>query len=563
MNSRLNFAAVLALGLNLAAPGIAGADDSDPPARVARLDLVEGSAALQPAGSSAWLEDLVNRPLSSGDKLMCDSGSRAELHVGSTAIRIGEETALQIVNIGDQIIQLGLSSGTMILRVRRLGTNETIEVDTPNVAVTVLAPGDYRIDVDASAEVVDVAVVSGYAEVTGQTQDFTLNSQQQGEFSGGETLAVNFGDLAPAAALAEWSASRDATEDDLLSSNYVSPEATGYQDLDENGTWQEAPDYGMVWQPQVSIAWVPYQVGRWEWIRPWGWTWIDAAAWGYAPFHYGRWVYVNSAWCWAPGNPGLPQVYAPALVAWLGGPGIAWVALADKEPYQPPYHASAPYIRRLNAASGSASAPGAAAPGRAPHFVNQAIPGAVSAVALETFASGRPLNSSLLHLDAHDTSGLPGSPAAAPPAPAQSALRGPNPMRAALARSSAALFAHALVARTGARRTAMSGPSPPPINLVPAQAVALHARREAGFVAGRSAPSTPAGGSVSESPAGAAARGERSGNAGQSENRSKARVPVAAPAAAQNSGAEPVAQKSAPKAAAAPKDPRKAKPEPR
>lgn len=272
MNSRLNFAAVLALGLNLAAPGIAGADDSDPPARVARLDLVEGSAALQPAGSSAWLEDLVNRPLSSGDKLMCDSGSRAELHVGSTAIRIGEETALQIVNIGDQIIQLGLSSGTMILRVRRLGTNETIEVDTPNVAVTVLAPGDYRIDVDASAEVVDVAVVSGYAEVTGQTQDFTLNSQQQGEFSGGETLAVNFGDLAPAAALAEWSASRDATEDDLLSSNYVSPEATGYQDLDENGTWQEAPDYGMVWQPQVSIAWVPYQVGRWEWIRPWGWT---------------------------------------------------------------------------------------------------------------------------------------------------------------------------------------------------------------------------------------------------------------------------------------------------
>ncbi len=240
----------MALALTLAASAIACAEDWDPPARVARLDFVEGSAALQPAGSAGWLEDVLNRPLGNGDKFMCDSGSRAEMHVGSTALRVGDETALQILNIGDRIIQVGLSSGSLSLRVRNLADGDTVEVDTPSLAVTVLAPGEYRIDVNAAGELVDVAVVSGYAQVTGQTQDFTLNARQQGEFSGSETLAVNFGDLAPADALDEWAESRDAREDNLLSANYVSPEMTGYEDLDDSGTWQELPEYGMVWQPQ-------------------------------------------------------------------------------------------------------------------------------------------------------------------------------------------------------------------------------------------------------------------------------------------------------------------------
>jgi len=77
-----------------------------------------------------------------------------------------------------------------------------------------------------------------------------------------------------------------------------------------------------------------------------GWTWVDTAPWGWAPYHHGRWVFVNGFWEWAPG-PVLPRpVYAPALVAFLGGPGVhvgigpggpivGWVALGWGEPCVP------------------------------------------------------------------------------------------------------------------------------------------------------------------------------------------------------------------------------------
>jgi hypothetical protein len=551
LNSCRIFIPIVALGLNFATATIVAADDLDPPTRVARLNLLEGTAALQPAGAATWFDDVLNRPLTSGDKLMFDGGSRAELHIGSTAIRVGERTALQIVNVGDHVVQLGLSSGALNIRVRYLAPNETVEVDTPSVAVTVLAPGEYRIDVNGGADIVDVGVIAGYAEVTGQTQDFTLNAQQQGEFSGAATLDVNFGDLASGDALDEWAAARDAHEDALLSANYVSPEVTGYEDLDDNGTWQEVPDYGPVWQPQVRVGWVPYQVGRWVWIAPWGWTWIDAAAWGFAPFHYGRWVYVNSAWCWAPGNPSLPQVYAPALVAWLGGPSLAWVALAFKEEFQPSYHASAAYVRRLNANT----IPGGS-PNTDQRLANQAIPGAISAVSQAAFSSGRPIGPNLVHLDARNAA-VRVAAAALPPAPMLPAVHASAAVGPAMGRSSAALFARSLVARTNARRPAVIGGSPSAPNLMPAQAVPLRAHREPGPPPGAPAQNgAPAQHGAAEQ-TGAAAQFRQGERAVQPESRSREHVPVAEP----NPVAPAVEPKSSAKSGSTPKDNKPQKPE--
>jgi hypothetical protein len=77
-----------------------------------------------------------------------------------------------------------------------------------------------------------------------------------------------------------------------------------------------------------------------------GWTWVDTAPWGWAPYHHGRWVYVDGFWAWAPGPVVVRPVYAPALVAFLGGPGarlsvgiggpiVGWVALGWGEPLVP------------------------------------------------------------------------------------------------------------------------------------------------------------------------------------------------------------------------------------
>ena len=107
-----------AAGLLLSLTSRSGADDADPPERVAVADLIEGSAAAQFAGAGDWTADLANRPLTSGDKVWVDANSRAELHLGSMAIRLGANTGLQFLNVADSVAQLRLSAGSMNVRLR-------------------------------------------------------------------------------------------------------------------------------------------------------------------------------------------------------------------------------------------------------------------------------------------------------------------------------------------------------------------------------------------------------------------------------------------------------------
>src|SRR5207237_4356465 len=73
----------------------------------------------------------------------------------------------------------------------------------------------------------------------------------------------------------------------------------------------------------------------------------------------GRWVYWGSSWAWAPGPVYVRPYYAPALVAWFGGPswgvsvgfgggGYGWCPLGFGEPYVPWYHVSRGYFNRVN-----------------------------------------------------------------------------------------------------------------------------------------------------------------------------------------------------------------------
>jgi hypothetical protein len=396
---------VLALVLVLLTPLVSVANEGDPPGRVARVNLLEGSGAVQGAGAGAWFTDLLNRPLTIGDKLMIDSASRAELHVGSTAIRLAAQTSVEFLELGDRGERLGLSSGSVNLRVRVLGRDETVEIDTPSVAVRVLSPGEYRIDVDSAKQLVTVGVIDGAAEVTGRTQDYRLEAQQQGSFAGDLDLTVSFADLSAADSFDTWATLRDAHDDPLYAADRAPPEATGYEDLNEDyGTWQETVDFGPVWIPQVPAGWMPYQVGRWLWVDPWGWTWQDAAPWGFAPFHYGRWIAVGSTWAWSPGDLAVRPIYAPALVAWIDAHGsVAWVPLGAGEVYRPPYRASTAYAEALNAAATRNRAGGSVS--------NWKVPGAVAMQTARGFAAGRPITRRVAY---PDTRGL--KPASAPAA---------------------------------------------------------------------------------------------------------------------------------------------------
>src|SRR2546429_3798274 len=139
---------ILLAGIVLLGATAAAQDEGDPPGRVARTNFSQGSVSFQPGGEGDWVSAVPNRPLTTGDNLWTDRNSRAELHVGSTSVRMGPETSLTFLQLDDRTAQFRLSDGSMILRVRHLDDDDLIEVDTPNAAFSVLKNGEYRIDVD-------------------------------------------------------------------------------------------------------------------------------------------------------------------------------------------------------------------------------------------------------------------------------------------------------------------------------------------------------------------------------------------------------------------------------
>src|SRR6266478_7975335 len=140
-------------------------NDQEPPTRVARLNYSSGAVSFQPGGEGDWVTAVANRPLTTGDNLWADQNSRAELHIGSSAIRMNSETSLTFLDLNDQTTQLRLSLGTLLLRVRHLDDGDLFEVDTPNLAFTVQSVGEYRIDVNSDGNQT-IAAASGLAAAT-------------------------------------------------------------------------------------------------------------------------------------------------------------------------------------------------------------------------------------------------------------------------------------------------------------------------------------------------------------------------------------------------------------
>ncbi|AOZ10247.1 hypothetical protein BKK80_32060 [Cupriavidus malaysiensis] len=391
---------MLATALLLAAHAPARAQQADPPARVATVTERSGGLSLAPAGSDAWVQASPNRPISTGDSLWVDPAGRTELHIGSTALRLGGGTAIGVLNLDDTMTQVRLTQGTLQLRVRALPAGQSVEIDTPNLALVPAEPGDYRLDVAADGSTTMVTVRRGRAELYGDTRSLALAAGERIRLGGTDLADAGPVPYGPEDDFDRWTLARDAREDASRSARYVSPEMPGYQELDAYGAWEQDQGYGAVWYPNVVAAdWVPYSSGNWVWIAPWGWTWVDSEPWGFAPFHYGRWAFIGHRWGWVPGPRVSHPCYAPALVAFVGaaaaaGPGVAWYPLGPAEPYRPVYRASPAYVARVNVnvnvnvAGGGGRPFGAPAPGAVP---NRLVPGAISVMSAAAFVQGRPV----------------------------------------------------------------------------------------------------------------------------------------------------------------------------
>jgi hypothetical protein len=482
---------LLALVLFLALPGISAGDD-DPPGRVARLNLIQGSISFQPAGTQDWVEANPNRPLTTGDQLWADQDSRGELHIGSTAIRISDHTGLSFLNLNDNVVQIQVAQGSADFRIVHKYDNETYEIDTANLAFTILRPGEYRVDVNQDGTQSIVTVRSGTSEVTAGGQAYNLDAGQQYTFSGTDQVNYDAESLPDPDGFDSWCLERDHREDNSASARYISRDVIGYDDLDSYGTWRTDPTYGPVWVPAgVAAGWAPYHTGHWAYVAPWGWTWVDDAPWGFAPFHYGRWAYVGGGWAWVPGpvavvgvgGPrvgvavgwGVRPVYAPALVGFVGGGGfsatiaigggigVAWVPLGPRDVWVPGYHCSPAYMTNVNVTSSTVvnrtevtniynttvinnTTTVNNVTVNKIVYSNQSAPGAVTAVPQKSFQSGQPVAAAAVKVTPEQISN-PKVVAAKPVEPTPQAVVGAARPAPVSARPPASVASHPVVTK--------------------------------------------------------------------------------------------------------------------
>ena len=382
---------------------------NDPPTRVARLGYMEGSVSFLPAGEADWVGAVDNRPMTTGDKLWADKDSRAELQLGSAVIRMSADTGVSFLNLDDHTVQLQLSSGAINVRVRRLSKNDIFEIDTPNLAFSIYQPGGYRVEASEDGTNTIVSIRAGDGEATGNGQTYSLQAGQRVTFSGTNQLNADVEQLAAPDQFDTWADSRDRRYDDSRSAQYLSRDVVGYEDLDDNGSWRDDPNYGHVWVPnQTPSGWAPYHEGHWDWIDPWGYTWVDDSSWGYAPFHYGRWVFVGNQWGWVPGPPAQSPVYAPALVVFVGGGGVfggnvGWFPLGPREVFIPSYPVSAGYMNQVNVSNTTVNTTTVTNVYKTTvinnkttnitniTYVNRNVPNAVTVVPQNAFASAQPV----------------------------------------------------------------------------------------------------------------------------------------------------------------------------
>lgn len=402
------------------------APDNDPSGRVARLNYLQGSVSFQPADEPDWVNAIVNRPVTTGDRLWSDRGSRAEMHLGSSTIRLDGQTGMSFFNLDDRTTQIELSSGALNIRVLRLDRDEIFEVDTPNQAFSILRPGQYRIEASEDGNSTYVTVRTGLGEVTGGGRIYNVGAGSSGNFRGSDTLRASIYRADDYDEFDTWCQTRDRRDDQSQSARYVSPELVGYQDLDDYGTWRVDATYGNVWMPRVAAGWAPYHDGHWVWISPWGWTWVDDAPWGYAPFHYGRWVYTSYRWGWIPGPIAVRPVYAPALVAFIGGPrfsisvsiggggggNVGWFPLGPREVYVPTYPTTRTYVDRVNVSNTTVNNVTITnvynnTSNTKIQYSNRNVKGGVTAVSQSTFVNAQPVGRSVVVVNQQEIASAP------------------------------------------------------------------------------------------------------------------------------------------------------------
>jgi hypothetical protein len=301
---------------------------------VGRISMTHGEVSTQRGDSGTWSAAILNQPVVNGDKVSTGAGGRAEVQLDyANILRLGSNAQATIANFTHKYIQIQVGQGLANYSV--FGESEAEpEIDTPNVAVhPAHKDGIFRVEVRPDGDSI-VIVRKGEAEISTPQG---IGSVKQGEMA---TVRGSGADAKYKISAAperddwdRWNIDRDRMIHEAAAWKHTNKYYVGAEDLDANGTWEDAPDYGQVWVPNEPDGWAPYRDGDWVWEPYYGWTWVGFEPWGWAPYHYGRWMWYGNSWAWWPGpvwGGGFYRPFwAPAYVSFFGfgggwGFGFGW-----------------------------------------------------------------------------------------------------------------------------------------------------------------------------------------------------------------------------------------------
>ena len=225
---------------------------------VARISLIHGDVSTQRGDSGDWSAAQLNAPVMGGDRVSTGDKARAELQLDyANILRLSEHTQANITTLTRSQIQIQLGHGMANYSVLR-NSDAAAEIDTPNVAIrTERRDASFRILVTADDHT-EVLVRSGEVEITTPQGGTRVGANQFITIRGtGDQTQYRIGEAPARDDWDQWNTDRDRMIGNSASRKHTNDYYVGSQDLDNNGTWQDVPDYGQAWFPNEGPDWAP------------------------------------------------------------------------------------------------------------------------------------------------------------------------------------------------------------------------------------------------------------------------------------------------------------------
>lgn len=279
-----------------------------------------------------WAHASLNTLVLVGDSIWVDEDNTSELELASGAyLRMAHEANIEVLELGTTIRVRGITGSFYLHRLSESSGELLFETPAANVAIPPNAL--VRVDIEPNGGTT-VYVLDGGATIT-------IGADHQQSLGSGLQVYIEPGHLSSETQRFDglnddfdvWNRERVAYITTGYRNSVEGPEfdrrPLGTAELSSSGRWI---DYSgaRYWQPDASLAYVPYRDGYWTRVANCGDVWVGRYGFEYTTSHYGRWTYVERhGWLWR-----YDSVWSPAWVAAVKyGPDLVWSPLGfDNRP---------------------------------------------------------------------------------------------------------------------------------------------------------------------------------------------------------------------------------------